>query len=246
MITSLLIGRGGSRGVPSKNTMRILGRPLMTYPILAAQRCRYIDSHWLSTESKEIQEIGKQFGLNIIDRPKELSTDTALVEDVIIHGYNEMNKSIPDIEMFVLLFCNSATITPGILVRGIEALRADSTIDSAVTVSLYNEYSPVRAKQISADGLILPYVDVNLIPDASCDRDSAKPCYFCDCSAWILRPRCLDYSKGIQPFRWMGQRSIPLYQQGGLDIDHDYGIPLTEHWLRKNGFTESSTPYDKC
>ena len=33
MVPVLLIGRGGSRGVKGKNTMEILGRPLMEYQI---------------------------------------------------------------------------------------------------------------------------------------------------------------------------------------------------------------------
>ena len=146
--------------------------------------------------------------------------------------------------MFVLLFCNSATITPGIIDKGIELLRQDSSLDSAVSVSRYNEYSPVRAKRIDAGGLVTSYIDVDSITGASCDRDSAEPCYFCDCSVWIMRPRCMNLENGNLPFRWMGRRTVPLYQQGGLDIDHDYGIAMTTHWLLKHGFTETATPYD--
>ena len=43
MIISLLIGRGGSTGLPGKNIMPLLGRPLMTYPILAAQNSKFCD-----------------------------------------------------------------------------------------------------------------------------------------------------------------------------------------------------------
>jgi CMP-N-acetylneuraminic acid synthetase len=243
MIPALIIGREGSRGVPGKNTMTILGRPLMTYPILAAKNSRHVNQIFLSTDGDEIKLIGREHGLNIIDRPAELCSDAALVEDVVAHGYHEMVMRAGPIEMFVLLFCNSATITPGLIDKGIETLWRDCSLDSAVSVSRYNEFSPVRAKRISAEGLIIPYIDIDSIPNASCDRDSAEPCYFCDCSVWILRPQCTDLTKGILPFRWMGQKSFPLYQEGGLDIDHDYGIPMTEHWLMKNGFTETKTPY---
>jgi CMP-N-acetylneuraminic acid synthetase len=211
---------------------------------MAAKNSKHVNDIFLSTEDERIKAVGRENGLKIIDRPAHLSTHSALVEDVIQHGFEAMSQHHKDIEMFVLLFCNTATITPGIIDKGIEQLRKDESYDSAVTVSLYNEYSPVRAKQVTKDNIILPYVDINSIPNASCDRDTAEPCYFCDCSVWIMRPRCLDYSKGIQPFRWMGQKSFPLHQSGGLDIDHDYGVALTEHWLRKNGFTETSTPYD--
>lgn len=244
MVPALLIGRGGSRGVPGKNTMKILGRPLMTYPILAARHARHVSDIFLSTDSAEIKAVGRALGVEIVDRPTVLATDTALVEDVVVHGYLEMLKRMSTIEMFVLLFCNSATITPGIIDKGIEILRRDTSLDSAVTVSLYNEFSPVRAKRINTEGLIALYVDVNSIPGASCDRDSSQACYFCDCSVWVLRPNCTDLDNGVLPFRWMGRKSFPLYQEGGLDIDHDYGIAMTEHWLLKHGFSETKTPYD--
>jgi hypothetical protein len=122
----------------------------------------------------------------------------------------------------------------GIIDQGIEKLLNDESIDSAVTVSKYNEYSPVRAKRIDEQGYIQPYIDIE-IEGASCDRDTAAPCYFCDCSAWVLRRRCIDIKNGILPFRWMGKKSIPLYQDGGLDIDHFYGIAHTIAWLEKYG-----------
>jgi len=215
----------------------------MVYPILAARNSVHTGKIFLSTDCGEMKQIGRQMGLEIIDRPAELCTDSAMVEDVVVHGYHEMLKAIGAFDIFVLLFCNTATITPGLIDQGIEKLIANPEIDSAVSVSLYNEYSPVRAKAIK-DGYIVPYIDVDSIPGASCDRDSAMPCYFCDCSIWVLRSSCMNLEKGILPFRWMGRKSVPLYQQGGLDIDHDYGIAITEHWLRKNGFSQTQTPYE--
>lgn len=229
----LMIGRGGSRGVPGKNTMNILGRPLMEYPIMAAKNSKLVADIYLSTDDEKIKEIGRKNGAVIINRPHSLCTDDALVEDVVFHGFQEISKKIGEPEIFVLLFCNTATIMPGIIDEGIEKLIADKSLDSAVTVSPYNEYSPVRAKKVQ-NGLLVPYVNVNAIDNASCDRDSADTAYFCDCSVWILRNRCMDIESGLLPFRWMGHKTEPLYQKGGLDIDHDYGIAMTEHWLRKN------------
>jgi GTP:adenosylcobinamide-phosphate guanylyltransferase len=244
MIPALLIGRGGSRGVPGKNVMKVLGRPLMTYPIMAAKQSAYVGPIFLATDAKTIRAVGREHKLEIIDLAPEMTTDDVLVETVVVHGYGEMRRRIGEIEMFVLLFCNSATVSPELIDAGIKALRADPSLDSAVSVSPFNEYSPVRAKRITPEGLIMPYVDVDAIPGASCDRDSAETCYFCDCSVWVLRPSCMELENGILPFRWMGRRSFPLRQRGGLDIDHDYGVAMTEHWLKKHGFTETQTPYE--
>ena len=43
MIPAILIGRGGSVGLPKKNIMPVLGRPLMSYPLLAAKNCKLVD-----------------------------------------------------------------------------------------------------------------------------------------------------------------------------------------------------------
>ncbi|GHB72355.1 hypothetical protein GCM10010331_70610 [Streptomyces xanthochromogenes] len=244
MHPALLIGRGGSRGLPRKNTSKVLDRPMMVYPLLAAQHSKKIDEVYLSTDDAEIAAIGRSFGATIIDRPAALATSDALVEDVVVHGHQEIIKRRGCVEIFALLLCNSATITPGIIDRGIGMLEDDPTLDSALTVSRYNEYSPVRARRIDGSGLIQPFVDVNAIPGASCDRDSQGDVYFCDGSAWILRERCTNLAVGQLPFRWTGNKMAPLFQTGGLDIDNPDGVARTEWWLREHGFTETSTPYD--
>ncbi len=244
MIVSLLIGRGGSRGVPGKNTMSILGRPLMTYPILASMHSKYVEKLFLSTDDETIAKIGTAAGAELIERPAQLATDQALVEDVVQHGYRAIIEQVGPLEALVLLFCNSATIPPGMIDDGIEQLRADPTLDSAVSVSRYNEYSPVRAMRIDENGLLDNYVAISAIPNASCDRDSAVDCWYCDCSVWMLRPRCIDPLSGRLPFRWTGRKVKPLPQEGGLDIDQPHGIGQTEWWLRNHGFTESTTPYE--
>ena len=144
----------------------------------------------------------------------------------------------------MLLFCNGATITPGIIDRGVEALRGDPKLDSAVTVSKYNMWSPLRAKRVE-DGLLSPFVDLDLFENASCDRGAQGDTFFADCSAFVCRPRCLDPGYGDLPFRWMGRRIHPLEQWGGLDVDYEWQLGQVEYWLRKHGFTEETTPYER-
>jgi len=150
----LMIGRSGSRGVPGKNSMCILGRPLITYPIMAARESKETGDIFLSTDDEELKRIASSYNAYIIDRHPSLCTDTALVEDVIVDGHAEMTRRLGTFDIFVLLFCNNATITPGIIDRGIAALVEDEALDSAVSVSPYNEFSPVRAKRIDENGIL--------------------------------------------------------------------------------------------
>ncbi|MDC1049141.1 hypothetical protein OAQ80_06500 [Flavobacteriaceae bacterium] len=249
MIPALLIGRGGSTGFPNKNITNFVGRPLMTYPIMAAKNSRLVDEIFISTDSEQIREIALKHGLKNIQRPPELATNEALAEDAFAHGYREI-KSLSksnEIEFIVLLFCNGACITPGIIDKGIEFMRNDKEMkyDSAATSSLYNMWSPLRAKKI-INNTLEPFFPINMFENVSCDRGSQGECWFADCSAFIVRPKCLeDLEYGENPFRWMGRKVYPLKQWGGLDLDFEWQKGQVEYWLKKNGFSETNTPYNK-
>ncbi|HBH97605.1 MAG TPA: cytidylyltransferase [Candidatus Omnitrophica bacterium] len=251
-VAALLLGRGGSTGFPGKNLHPVLGRPLMAYPLLAARASRDVDRVYVSTDDEAIMAVGRHYGAEIIVRPEALCTPTALGEDAFAHGYRVIREQLAEhgqtVELLVLLFANAATVTHQLIDEGIEALRANPTYDSAVSVSRYNMWSPLRARKIGADGLLHPFVPFETFGDPStmnCDRDSQGDVYFADMSLSIVRPRCLeDLRDGLLPQRWMGQRIYPLAQQGGCDVDFAWQIPGVEHWLRAHGFSESATPYD--
>jgi len=244
MIPALIIGRKGSR-VKDKNVRPLLGRPLALYPVLAAKHARGVTDVFVSTDCEKIRDLALQQGCTFIERPAFLATNEALAEDAFKHGYEticERMKSEP--ELVVLLFANGATISPGIIDEGIEFLRENPDYDSAVTVSKYNMFSALRARRIE-NGLVKPFVDPKLFGNATCDRDSQGDTYFVDCSVFVLRPRCFDYSRGEIPFRWIGTNVQPLHQEGGCDVDFEWQFPVVEHFLRHAGFTETTTPYDE-
>jgi len=248
MIAALLLGREGSSGFPGKNTYPILGRPMMVYPILAARHAKYIDEVFVSTDSDRIKKIAADLGASIINRPPELATKEALGEDAYAHGYRHIRETAKrPVELMVLLFCNAPTILPATLDEGISALRADPSLDSAVTVSVYNMWSPLRARKLDAAGLLVPFVPFETFGDPAtlnCDRDSQGDVYFADMSTSIVRPHCLENLRsGMLPQRWMGNRIFPLKQWGGCDVDYEWQVPQVEFWLRKHGFTETVIPY---
>ena len=246
MIVSLIIGRGGSTGLPGKNTMNILGRPLMTYPIMAAKNSKYCNKIFLSTDSEEIKEIGKQNNVELIKRPEFLATKEALAEDAYIHGYNEIKKlTNEEPEFIILLFCNGATVLSAQIDEAVEVLRKDEKLDSACTVSSYDMWSPLRAKKIDDNGKLVPFVPLEIFGDnVTCDRGSQGQTWYADCSTFVVRPKCMLKKNGDVPFTWLGRNIHPIKQWGGLDIDYNWQIPIVEFWLKSHGFSETQTPYD--
>ena len=243
MICGLLLGREGSSGFPGKNIYPVLGRPLVAYPLIAARAAKSVDRIYVSTDSPRLKSIGAEYGARIIDRPAHLATKTALGEDAYVHGYqvirDELAQAGQNVELMVLLFANAATLTPEIIDEGVRVLRAHPEYDSAVTVSCYNMWSPLRARKIGEDGLLHPFVPFETFGDPktlNCDRDSQGDVWFADMGLSIVRPRCLEHlHDGLLPQKWMGQKIYPLKQWGGLDVDYEWQLPLVEFWLRAHG-----------
>lgn len=244
-IAALVLGRGGSRDFPGKNLHPVLGRPLMAYPLLAAKGSRHVSRLYVSTDSEEIMAVGRRYGADIIVRPPELCTKEALGEDAFAHGYrvicNRLAKHGETIELMVLLFANAATITGTLINHGIEKLRADPTLDSAVTVSRYNMWSPLRARMHGPDGCLHPFVPFETFGNPAtlnCDRDSQGDVYFADMGVSVVRPRCLEHlDGGLLPQKWMGWRIAPIFSEGGCDVDYPWQLPGVEYWLRQHGYS---------
>ncbi len=248
MICALLLGREGSSGFPGKNIYPVLGRPLVAYPLIAARNAQTVDRVYISTDSPRLKAIAQEQGAYVIDRPLYLATKTALGEDAYLHGYqvirDELTKQNQSIEMMVLLFANAATVTHQTIDEGVRVLRDNLDCDSAVTVSCYNMWSPLRARKIGADGLLHPFVPFETFGDPktlNCDRDSQGDVWFADMGVSIVRPRCLEnLHDGLLPQKWMGQKIYPLKQWGGLDVDYEWQIPLVEYWLKDHGVTSAT------
>ena len=105
-----------------------------------------------------------------------------------------------------------------------------------MTVSKYNMWSPLRARKIDENGLLMPFVPFETFGDPrnlNCDRDSQGDVWFADMGVSIVRPRCLENLEyGLLPQKWMGQKIYPLKQWGGLDVDYEWQIPQVEFWLK--------------
>lgn len=250
MIAALLLGRKGSVGFPGKNTHKVLGRPLSLYPILAARHSASVDRIYLSTDDPALMKLGREQGVEIIERPAHLCTKEALGEDAYLHGYREIQARNPgeSLELMVMLFCNAATLLASQIDAGVEILRRRPDLDSAVTAGRMNWYAPVRARRIDREGLLQPFIPFEVYQQGmsiSCDRDAQGNCYFADVCVTVVRPENLEHmEQGLLPQKWMGRRIHPIENIGGLDIDEPWQLPMVEGYLLRSGFTNSKTPYE--
>lgn len=99
-VLGLIPARGGSKGLPRKNVRLLAGRPLISWTINSALKSKYINLVVVSTEDREIADISRKCGAEVpFFRPKKLSQDKSLRNEVILHALN----SIKGFDYVVLL-----------------------------------------------------------------------------------------------------------------------------------------------
>jgi CMP-N-acetylneuraminic acid synthetase len=248
MIVGLLIGKEHSVSTPGKNVRPVLGRPMAEYGMMAAAHTPELTRLFTSTDSEQIAEIGRRYGATHIPRPPELAAPDALTEDALTHAFDAMERETKQtIEIVALFFANAPTARPQAVSQGIQTLQDDVSLDSAVTVTRYNMWSPARARMIDAQGLLAPFVDrsqLNPGRAVTSIRGAEGDCYFADLAVQVLRRRCFtEMDQGGLPFRWWGRRTKPIVSDYGFDIDDAWQIPVVELWLLEHGFSTTKTPY---
>lgn len=99
--------RGGSKGVKNKNIREIAGKPLIAHTIQQALSSNLFKHIVLTTDSKEIAEVGKKWGAEVFFlRDPKMATDTAgklqAIQDALIKSeeyYKEKFDVIVDLDV---------------------------------------------------------------------------------------------------------------------------------------------------
>ena len=91
-LNSVILARGGSKGVPGKNIKKLNGIPLLAYPIIEAKKSKYISDVYVSTDDVNIKNVALEYGAKVIDRPKELAEDNTTDIESMRHVVECLNS----------------------------------------------------------------------------------------------------------------------------------------------------------
>ena len=123
-IIVIIPARGGSKGLPNKNIINFIGKPLLVHSIDYAKTSNLISNIYVSTDDEKISEVSVENGAKVINRPKAISGDSATTESAIFHLLEELSYK-PDII---------------ILLQPTSPLRPKNSIDKAINKFIKNKY----------------------------------------------------------------------------------------------------------
>lgn len=106
----IIPARSGSKRVKNKNIINFFGKPIISYPILAAKNSKLFSKIIVSTDKKKITKIVKKFGAECpFIREKKLSDDKTSTKEVLIDAIKKL-KSF-NVPYHFLVYPTSPTIT---------------------------------------------------------------------------------------------------------------------------------------
>jgi len=70
-IVAIIPAREGSRRLPHKNILPFCGRPLVAWSLMQARCCEEIQEVYLTTDSEQIADIGREYGVTVLMREHE-------------------------------------------------------------------------------------------------------------------------------------------------------------------------------
>tara|TARA_B110000196_G_scaffold266408_1_gene239685 strand:+ start:94 stop:822 length:729 start_codon:yes stop_codon:yes gene_type:complete len=85
-VTAIILARGGSKGIPDKNILNFVGKPLVAWSVIQAKLTKEIDEVYISSDSDKILDIAEKYGAKKIKRPDSISGDHAKSEEAILHA----------------------------------------------------------------------------------------------------------------------------------------------------------------
>lgn len=240
-ILALIPARAGFQEVPKKNIALLNNHPLIAYSIVAAKLSRYTNRIIVTTDSKEIANISKEYGAEVpFLRPKEISTNHSVDKEFFIHTLDWLKKNenyVPD------LIIHLRPTTPArdfrIIDKAIEEFVKDTDATSLRSAHI-SEYTGYKLFKIDNNYCkFFGSEDFEEIEHQNLPRQKLPITYNPNGYVDILLPRNIT-SAGIH-----GLKIKPFITSRLSDIDTEKDFELAQKLIKKEEFKEITEYLDK-
>lgn len=158
---AIVPARGGSKGIPSKNIVKLDNIPLIAYSIQAALQSQKISRVVISTDSNEIAAVASKFGAEIVRRPAELAQDHSPIVDVIVHCLDvlELKENYhPDT---IVLLQPTSPLRTHHHIDAVFRLFEERTCDAVISVC-EPDHHPLKSFKLGENGFLTGLVNNKL------------------------------------------------------------------------------------
>jgi CMP-N,N'-diacetyllegionaminic acid synthase len=221
-VLGLILARGGSKGIASKNIKNLCGKPLIAWSIEIAQNADSVEKVVVSTDDEEIAEIAQKYGAEVpFLRPAELAQDDTPSMAPVLHALEQL----PKFEMILLLQPTSPLRTTTDI-DGIFKMCQERKAPAAVSICESSKH-PNWMFSCSNDGKLSPFTD-NPIAMRRQDLDKI---YTLNGSLYLAKTDWIQDNRSFLSPETVGYLMPP---ERSLDIDTMFEWSLVEFLMSKN------------
>lgn len=221
---AIIPARGGSKGIPGKNLVRVGGVPLVQRTALAALGAELVDRVIVSTDDPAIAAAARDAGAEVVDRPRELAGDDATSESALLHALASLDGgAAPAPDIVAMLQCTSP-LTTSQIIDGTLRLFDDESVSCAFTGARSHAFL-WRLE----DGAAVP---VNHDISERLRRQDQPVEYFDTGAVYAMRTAGFREARN----RFFGR--IAIYEVGaehGLEVDTELDLEIAEVLVARGG-----------
>lgn len=151
---AIIPARGGSKRLPRKNILPLVGKPIIAHVIANALAANIFDKVIVSSEDDEICLIAEEHGAAVVRRPEEIATDESSVKDVVRHVLTHMQTNALCPEEFCCIYPTAAFVPSKVLADSYKMLQSRTDCDILMGVSRFTMH-PLQALK-EQDGWLVP------------------------------------------------------------------------------------------
>ncbi len=228
-VLATVTARGGSKRIPKKSIVPLLGKPSMVWVLEVLKKSKTITRIIVDTDDEEMAKVGRAAGAEIpFMRPRELASDSAGHLAVLKHElefFKEKEGYVPD--AVVLIQPTSPLVEAADIDAAVELLLKEN-LDSVETVfEVATIFHPYRVRAIDEKGetgFFMPKERAEAMKTGVWPKMYAVDAVFC------FKPNNLYEYGTIQGKK---SKSVIIPREKACDIDDPADIAIAEALLRK-------------
>ena len=158
-ILALIPARGGSKGIPEKNTRDLAGKPLIAWTIETALNSNVCSKIVVTTENQKIIAIAQDWGAEVpFIRPEHLSGDEATSISVVQHAIEYFLTIGFDKSDYILLLQPTSPLRATEDIKNAVDIAQSKQADAVVSVTDAPSH-PYLTKKINPTGMLQSFFD---------------------------------------------------------------------------------------
>lgn len=150
-VLGVILARAGSAGLPNKHLRLLDGKPVISHTFDHVEAAKRLGMVVVSTDCPIIKQLARARGIVVIDRPENLATAIASVQDVMLHAMDSVESTtVFRADALVVVYGNVPIRPTGVIDRAIQLLE-ESGCDSVRSVCTVGKWNPAWMMKLDGD-----------------------------------------------------------------------------------------------